>query len=367
MQGKSPRDCLTARAPASGIAAFLLLLLSLSLCTAAVAAEPKSVADIANYNAPDRSKMLEDGARKEGALLIYATGTQILPIIERFRSKYPFIKVDLQRSDSINTTRKVIEEYGAGLHAVDAFELSSYGLVVLRDQKLLQPFSSPEMSAFDPSAIEPGRHWISVRESYLGIGYNTGKIGQADAPKSYADLLKPQWKGKMALSGSMGTITGWTAALLVSQGEAFVRKLGEQDIRVYQLTGRALANLMISGEVPLSPTIYNSHVADSRKKGAPLAWVVPGPVPVTDTSAALAAKAPHPHAAMLLIDFLLSQEGQELYNQLGYNASRKGIGSDDDQKLQKLYLANRPGYTREFPRWQRLATDVFLKRRPPAH
>src|SRR6185437_5493242 len=109
----------------------------------------------------------------------------------------------------------------------------------------------------------------------------TQKIAQADAPKSYADLLKPQWKGKMALSGSMGTLTGWTAALLVSQGEAFVRKLGQQDIRVYQLTGRALANLMISGEVPLSPTIYNSHVADSRKKGAPLAWVVPGPVPVT--------------------------------------------------------------------------------------
>ena len=75
--------------------------------------------------------------------------------------------------------------------------------------------------------------------------------------------------------------------------------LGQQDIRVYPVAGRALANLMISGEVMLSPTIYQSHVEASKALGAPLGWNAPGPVPVTDTAVALAAKAPHPHAAML--------------------------------------------------------------------
>jgi iron(III) transport system substrate-binding protein len=81
-----------------------------------------------------------------------------------------------------------------------------------------------------------------------------------------------------------------------------VRKLGTQNIRIYNLTGRALANLMTAGEVVLSPTIYNSHVAASAEKGAPLGWFAPGPVPVTDSGVAIARKAPHPHAAMLFVD-----------------------------------------------------------------
>jgi hypothetical protein len=101
--------------------------------------------------------------------------------------------------------------------------------------------------------------------------------------------------------------------MVVTHGADFVRMLGRQDIRVYPVAGRALANLMISGEVMLSPTIYQSHVDASKALGAPLGWNAPGPVPVTDTAVALAAKAPHPHAAMLLIDFLLSREAQLLY------------------------------------------------------
>jgi hypothetical protein len=79
-----------------------------------------------------------------------------------------------------------------------------------------------------------------------------------------------------------------------SPGEDFVRRLGRQDIRVYPITSRALANLMIAGEVVLSPTIYNSHVEVSAAKGAPPAWAAPGPVPVTDTAVALARGAPSP-------------------------------------------------------------------------
>ena len=152
----------------------------------------------------------------------------------------------------------------------------------------------------------------------------------------------------MAISGSLSTSANWVGAMVISLGADYVRKLGQQDIRIYELTGRALANLTISGEVPLSPTIYNSHVEASRALGAPIAWNVPGPVPVTDTSTALALKAPHPHAAMLLIDFLMSKEGQAIYRDLGYVPSRNGMAPKDLPVLQKLYLTNRPNYVQEF-------------------
>jgi iron(III) transport system substrate-binding protein len=167
----------------------------------------------------------------------------------------------------------------------------------------------------------------------------------------------------MAVSGTLGTAGNWIGAMVVTHGADFVQKLGRQDIRVYQIAGRALANLMIAGEVALSPTIYQSHVAASRAQGAPLAWNVPGPVPVTDTSAALAAKAPHPHAAMLFIDFLLSREAQLIYRDLGYLSSRKDMKSDEYPDLQKLFLMNRPHYVEEFEGWARLFQEAILKGR----
>ena len=144
----------------------------LALCAAALPAHaaPKTVSEIANYAGADRQQLLEDGARHEGALMLYATGTQIQPLLDRFMRKYPYIKVAMPRASSVDVTRKVIEEYGAGLYQVDAYELSSYGLVVEREQGLLQPFTSPELSGYEATAIEPGRNWVSVRESYLGIG-----------------------------------------------------------------------------------------------------------------------------------------------------------------------------------------------------
>jgi iron(III) transport system substrate-binding protein len=335
----------------------------LALLAAALPAHaaPQTVSEIANYAGADRQQVLEAGARREGALMLYATGTQIQPLLDRFMQKYPFIKVAMPRASSIDVTRKVIEEYSAGLYQVDAYELSSYGLVVPREQGLLQPFASPELADYDKSAIEPGRNWVSVRESYLGIGYNTQKIRAEDAPKSYQDLLDPKWKGKMAISGSLSTSGNWVGSMVISLGIDYVRKLGQQDIRIYELTGRALANLTISGEVPLSPTIYNSHVEASRAQGAPIAWNLPGPVAVTDTSAALALKAPHPHAAMLLIDFLLSKEGQTMYRELGYAPSRNAMAPKDFPALQKLYLTNRPNYVQDFEQWAGLVQQTIFR------
>jgi iron(III) transport system substrate-binding protein len=324
-------------------------------------AQPANVAGIANYSGADRQQILEAGARREGALLLYTTGTQIKPLLDRFLQKYPFLKLELVRAGPTDVARKVLEEYQAGFEKVDAFELSSNGLIVPRDEMVLQSFQSPELAALVPDAVEPGRHWAVVRESYTGIGVNTKLVPSEQAPKSYLDLLDSKWRGRMALSGSSTTPINWTGVMLIVHGADFVRKLGTQNIRVYNITGRALANLMVSGEVALSPTIYNSHVLESSKKGAPLAWFAPGPVPVTDAAVALARKAPHPHAAMLLIDFLLSKEGAGMYEEVGYYTPRRDMA--DSQAVQKVYLTNRPNYLREYDDWQKLYQDIFVRRR----
>jgi iron(III) transport system substrate-binding protein len=335
-------------------------------------AQPASVEAIASYAGSDRQRVLEAGARREGALLLYTTGTQIKPLLDRFQQKYPYLKLEQVRAGPTDVARKVLEEYQAGFEKVDAFELSSNGLIVPRDESILQPFQSPELAAFSPEAVEPRRHWAVVRESYTGIGVNTKLVASGQAPKTYLDLLDPRWRGRMALSGSSTTPISWVGAMLLVHGADFVRRLGAQNIRVYNVTGRALANLMVSGEVMLSPTIYNSHVVESSKKGAPLAWFAPGPVPVTDAAVALARKAPHPHAAMLLVDFLLSKEGAQMYEEIGYYTPRRDMAPDHlgphdlgaARPLEKIYLTNRANYLREYDDWQRLYQDVFVRRRP---
>jgi iron(III) transport system substrate-binding protein len=339
----------------AGLAATLIAPASVA------SAQPRTVAAITNYTGGDRQKVLEDGARREGALLIYTTGTQIQPLIDRFKQKYPYLRVELARAGSADVASKVVEEYSAGVYLADTFELAAHGLLVPRDLGILQPFTSPEAIHYEPSAIERGRHWISVREGYTGIGFNTQKISPAEAPKSYLDLLDPKWKGKMAISALATTAANWVGTMIIAHGVDYVRKLGQQNMRPYRITARAVANLMISGEVLMSPTTYLSHVEASRAQGAPLAWNSPGLVPVTDTSAAIAARAPHPHAAMLFVDFLLSKEAQLLYRDLGYMSSRTDMPTNDAWKLDKIFLTNRPNYIRDYEQWTRLAQDVFIK------
>jgi iron(III) transport system substrate-binding protein len=85
-------------------------------------------------------------------------------------------------------------------------------------------------------------------------------------------------------------------------------------------------------------------------------------VPVTDTGVAIARKAPHPHAAMLLIDFLTSKEGQLIYQDLGYDSGRRDVATSG-APVKKLYLANRPNYIGDYEGWMKLYQDVFVRRR----
>ncbi|HWG03791.1 MAG TPA: extracellular solute-binding protein [Beijerinckiaceae bacterium] len=334
---------------------------------ASLRAEPKTVAEIANYLAPDRQQILEAGARREGALMVYTTGVEAPVLIKAFQEKYPYIHVETGQGGSSDTTRKVIEEYNAGTYNVDAFELGTFGLLIPRDQRILQPFLSPEEASYSADAIEANHYWASVRQTYTGLAYNTEKVAAADAPKTYADLLDPKWKGRLAISGSDTTPVNWVGAMALSEGEDFVRRLGQQSIRVYSVSARAVTNLMISGEVELSPTVYLAHAESSRKAGAPLQWAALGPVPVLDTATAVAAKAPHPHAAMLFIDFLLSKQGQLLYRGIGYSSSRKDMPSTDLPMVEKkIFMATRPDYTAEYETWANLYREVFLKGAAPS-
>jgi iron(III) transport system substrate-binding protein len=316
------------------------------------------VVSIATYSGADREQLLLDGAKKEGELLLYTnpTGDITDAIVAAFEQKYPDVKIKVTQADSSDLARRISEESSAGRHTVDVVETTTGVLGELSNSGLLSKFSSPEESAYDPDAVRD--YYVGVRESYLGLGYNTDAVKPDEVPKSLDDLLDPRWHGKINLPTS-ATGVRWIAALELTRGQEFVSKMAQQEIRGQNVSGRALADLIVSGEVELSPTIYNSHVSVSKGEGAPIAWQPIEPVIAVPTALAVAANSPNPHASMLYIDFALSKAGQEIYKSKGYDSARTDIGSGNN--FQKIYIDTRDDYATKFPMWEEETRKILLQ------
>jgi len=341
---------------------FCLILLIASIA-AARAADPAEVAKVATYAGADRQAKLEAGARAEGALTVYTVGAQIDPVVKGFSARYPFLTLRVVKKDPPELVKQVTQEYQAGIYTVDAYELDDFGLRPLREAGVLAPFTTPEAAQYEPEAIEPGRHWVMMRQDFISLGFNTDALKPEDAPRSHRDLLDPKWKGRLAISASVSTIVTWVGALVLSEGEAFVRELGPQNMRLYPLGGRAVSNLIVSGEVPIVVNNRRSHMYASAKDGAHVAWRALGPSYTSVSGAALASRAKDPNAGMLFLDYLLGPEAQAVYTkQLGYASMRRDMQSSD-APAEKLYLTLRPDFYREYEQWNDLADQVFRQAR----
>lgn len=326
-----------------------------------------SVAQIALYQGADREKILIEGAKKEGQLTFYNSHTWFRTFVKDFEKKYPFIKVAEWRNDSKNVLRRVLEEFKSGRSIVDVVETTPEAMGVMKRDGLLQEYYSPEARHY-PDELKPkgknGFFYLPDRETYNSLGFNTSLISPADAPRTMKDLLNPKWKGKMSIAGT-STGVRWVGNALDTLGREYLEKMAEQEVRVQDLSGAALLGLIVSGEVPLSPTIFDANVTTAKQKGAPVEWRPLEPVVTTVGSSGLSPKAPNPRAALLFLDFLHSKEGQQLMMKGGLWSPREDVGTVE-QKFKKSYLDEK--YSLEelelkFSHWESLMRQLFVKRR----
>ena len=327
-----------------------------------------SAAELALYKGTDREKILVEGAKKEGQLTFYTSNTWVAgPVSQEFEKKYPFIKANVWRSDSKALLKRLTEEHAAGRYLADVVETSPEYVKLLVQSSLLQDHFSPELSAYDADAKVKGKNGVLAwtnREIYISLGYNTKLVSAAEAPKTLKDYLDPKWKGKMSIAGTT-TGTQWIGAVLDAMGREFLEKLSAQEINVQNMSGAALSGLVASGEVPLSPTIFNSNIFTHKEKNAPVEWRPIDPVIAGVGSSGLIVNAPHPHAALLFLDYLHSKAGQQVAMKGGLSSARNDIGSLE-QKFKKIYMESK--YTPEemekkFEEWEGLMRKLFIRKR----
>ncbi len=347
------------------------LILSAFLATARTgeaAAKPTTVAEIALYQGREREQILIEGARKEGQLLFYNINTWLsTTVVQEFEKKYPFVKVSTWRSEAANVVKRIMEEYASGRFLADVIDITSAGVAVLQKKGIFQEYYSPEVVNYPDEVKEKGKtgvYYLADLELYIGMGFNTKLISPAEAPKTYRDLLEPKWKGKMSIAG---TLTGiqWVGNVLNVMGRDYLEKMGRQDIKVQNISGAALANLIVSGEVPLSPTIYESNIITAKAKAAPVDWRPLEPVVANVASSGMTTKAPHPHSALLFLDYLHSKEGQQVVAKGGLGSPREEIRSLGGQKFKRIYLEAQytpEEFEKKFAEWEELMRRLFIRK-----
>jgi iron(III) transport system substrate-binding protein len=294
-------------------------------------AKPVALAQLAAYDKPDREQVLYNGAKAEGKVVWYTSlaGGSYKELASTFEAKYPGVKVEAYRATRQELGARILAESQAKRHIVDTIESTLPLLKLLRDNKLLVPYYFPTHAKYPDNVKEKGPkglfYWSIDRESHIGLAYNKNSIPSHLAPKNYEGLLRPELKDKI---GFAGTDTGVTVigAMLKVKSEEYIKKLKAQNPVVHNVSGRALLDMVISGEVGVSPTTFRNHVEVSLKAGAPIAWIPMEIVPANSGSTAISAQPPHPHAALLMADFILGEGGQKVLEQYEYGNPTKDYG-----------------------------------------
>jgi iron(III) transport system substrate-binding protein len=344
---------------ARGLLSAVALALAASLPSGALA---QGGADaLYTYRGADREQRLVEGAKKEGSVVLYTSlaTTESVPLSQAFEKKYG-VKVDLWRATSDKVVQRAVTEARGRRHAVDVVETNGPELEMLAREKLLSRFESPYLADLPPAAIPAHRLWVSDRLNFFVVAYNTAKVKREELPKSYDGFLDPKWKGRIGLEA---TDSEWLATIVKLWGEPkgmdFFRKLAamKPDVRKGHVL---LSELVAVGEVPVGLTVYNANAESMKRRGGPIDWVPVQPVVARPQAIAVFGNAPHPHAALLFADFVLSPEGQQLFLSMGrVPASIKVKSPLNDFKYT---MVDPITVLDESEKWEKTWNELFIKR-----
>ena len=288
-------------------------------------------------SAENRQKALVERARSEKEVTFYSSlqAVDADGYAKAFNRRYPFIKVNIFRISGQKQVLMIQTEHNAGKHGFDITNASAAQAFGIKKTGALDRYQSPERQYFATAHKDKEGYFTPTYIVPVVLGYNTNMVKRADAPKRYEDLLEPKWKANMILDVEEFP---WFAVLLKHYGREkgleFMRRLARQEI----LMGRGRttqAQLISAGERAIGIALNSSSVLEFKTRGAPIDWTVLDPYYAKPNMLMLARHAPHPHAAALLIDWTLSEEGQALLANLGYVVARKGVKQSVPALLEK--------------------------------
>jgi iron(III) transport system substrate-binding protein len=282
-------------------------------------------------------------ARREGTLTLYTSlaPTESTPLAAAFEKKYG-VKVQLWRGLSEEVVQRTITEARGRRYAVDVIETNGPEMEMIARERLLASAWSPD------------------RLNLFVVGYNTAKVKRAEIPATYEGFTDPKWKGRIALEA---TDSEWMATLIKAtpggKGMDLVRRLAalQPSLRKGHVL---LASLVAAGDVPVGLAMYNSNIETLKRKGAPIDYVPVQPVVARPQGIGIAKNAPHPGAAQLFSEYVMSPEGQKLFESMGRVPASTSVKSTLNDF--PFILIDPVTVLDESAKWEKVWTELFVRR-----
>ena len=304
---------------------------------------------------------LIEAAKKDRELVFYTTTNleEADAMSRQFKAKYPFIDVNINRAEGERIVTKVLQETRAKRSLVDVIQTPAFYLHALKKREILGEYS-PADDRFYPRNFKEHKYWTTTYYNPYVVLYNTKLLSAQNLPKRYEDLLNPFWKNKMILEKDK--IDWFTAMLHIlgrEKGVKYMRELSRQNpmLRIGQ---SLITQLVAAGEATLQINGNAVTVNRMKQSGAPIDWVAPGPLPGLMVGVGLTSQAPHPAAARLFVDFLLSKEGQQLYQSAGRLVARSDLSQDESMKVRGAQIVPvDPAWAENFDEDSKLLKEIF--------
>jgi iron(III) transport system substrate-binding protein len=303
------------------ISAFLM-------AVAAPLASAQSFAELATDGSPSRHQRLVEAAKKEGSLTLYTSNAAdtIKVLSADFEKRYG-VRVNVWRASSVKVLQRMVAEKRVNRWDFDAVSVSSPELEALYREKLLQEVNSGWHKGMLEGTLPAHRGWAPQFINVFVQAYNTTAIKKQDLPKRWADLLDARWRGKLGVEAKAGE---WYCSLLKDLGEekgkGLFREIAARNGWSVRNGNSVLANMVVSGEVPLALAVYSHMIEQAKQQGAPVDWFAIDPMIGRSNGIGVSRRPPHPNAALLFYEYILS-DAQPLMLKMHYLSPVKNLES----------------------------------------
>ena len=312
----------------------------------ALAAESVSdrLAEINRLEPAQRKKRLEEGAKKEGELILYASeNLNLISDYEKaFAKRYPFLKLKYWRAGGDKVGARVLTEIRANKLEADLIGIAFDVVTEIEKTGVFASYLSPERKFLSNSLRDKRGHYNPTHVIYAVIAYNTNLVSAKEAPTDYPDLLDPKWSGSLTIDAEPSrAVMGWLKAWGEEKTRRYAQGLARNGVKINR--GHTLqTQLLCAGEHKIAVELYLYTASQMRRAGCPLAIVYPNPVPVASAQSwGITTKAAHPHAAALFVDYLLSLEAGQLVASRGRAPARSDVEMSDREAVNLKSVAAR--------------------------
>jgi iron(III) transport system substrate-binding protein len=297
--------------------------------SAAASAKPAASASAKPAAGGEDLNALYEAAKKEGEVVFYGSlnTEEATPILKAFADRYPGVKTTNVRAPSEQIVQKFMTEAKAGKVLADVMETNAQDYLPLIKENLMAPWRPPEAAALSDDLKDKNDLWFGVRVNEIVIQCNTDKVPSADCKKlNYEALADPKWKDQMLIEQDDAVLLQTLAKhkyMSDDKALAVLKGIAANNPQV-QKGHTETAELLVGGKRSLFVSAYLHRVFALQDKKAPTDFA-PNEAVVLPILTGTPKGAPHPNAAKLLENWMMSKEGATVAAKVNRAPARRDV------------------------------------------